>query len=81
MRTTITIDDELYASVRAVARERGVSISEVFQEAARVLLAGRPVEAEPFELITYGRGGPLHGIDLDRIGLLLAAEDELTYPG
>jgi len=79
MRTTITLDDDLYGSLRARAAHLGCTVSSLVEEAVRVLLATpEPVE-EPFELITYGKGGPAEGIDLDRVGALLAADDEDTY--
>ena len=41
MRTTLTIDDDILATARAYATQRGVSVGEVVSELARLGLAPR----------------------------------------
>lgn len=77
MRTTIFVDDELGARFRDAARARGQSLSAFLCDAGRRALGTRSEDAAapPFDLITRGGTGPLPGIDLDRTGELLVAED------
>lgn len=81
MRTTILLDDELGAKLREVAKSRGMSLSAFLAEAGRSALAAEQghQEAEPFSLITRGGSGVYEGVDLDKSGQLLAAEDERDY--
>ena len=59
-----------------------MSVSAFIRGAVRQALSAELAAPEvPFRLITYGRGGTLPGIDLDRLSELLAAEDESTYGG
>ena len=51
------------------------------EEAARLLLANPERSDGPFELVSYGSGGPRGGLDIDRTGALLAAEDQARYGG
>ena len=74
MRTTVTLDPDLAAKLRALARERGVSFKEAINNALRIGLAGGTETARPYELPTR----PMRlrpGIDLDK-ALRLAAELE-----
>jgi hypothetical protein len=79
MRTTILLDDELGRRLRETARKRGQSLSAFLAEAGRAALDAGTTDEEPFELITRGGRGVLPGVDLDRTGDLLAAEDESCY--
>jgi plasmid stability protein len=79
MRTTISLDDDLYSSLRERAARMGCSVSRVIEDAVRVALSTPEPTEEPFVLITYGEGGPVDGVDLDRVGALLAADDEGAY--
>jgi hypothetical protein len=82
MRTTISIEDRLGERVKRKAADEGLSVSAYI---ARVLddalkrTEQRPVAA--FRLITAGEGGVHPGVDLDRTGELLVAEDEASYGG
>jgi hypothetical protein len=75
MRTTITLDEDLAAKLRALARERGVSFKEALNSTLRLGLArGEGGAPRPYKLRTR----PLRlrpGIDLDK-ALVLAAELE-----
>lgn len=80
MRTSIILDDELAEQFRARAREKGQSLSAFLADAGRAALrAEGEVEQEPFEVLTYGEGGPIIGVNLDKYSELLVAEDEETY--
>lgn len=82
MRTTVTLDDELYATVRAHAADSGSTVSAVVEEALRLLLAAdRPAPPHAFELVTFGGSGLQPGATLSGYGALLAAEDADRYKG
>lgn len=81
MRTTIILDDHLGERLRQEARKRKQSFSAFLAEAGRQALGESVKNApeEPFNLITYGKDGVVSGVDLDKTGALLAAEDEEAY--
>jgi hypothetical protein len=80
MRTTILLDDELGARLRAHARKEGKSFSEYLANAGRRALESEAEKhVEPFQLITFRGEGAMEGIDLNKTGELLAAEDLATY--
>jgi hypothetical protein len=63
-----------------MARRKGISMSALLAEAGRAALrAETEGEPPPFVLVTYGSGGPLPGVDLDRTSELIAGEDEATF--
>lgn len=65
MRTTVTLDPDVAAKLRAVARERGVSFKEALNNALRLGLVGGGGSARPYRLPTR----PMrlrHGVDLDK---------------
>ena len=74
MRTTVTLDADLAAKLRALARERGVSFNEALNSALRRGLAGGGGGPRPYRLPTR-RMGLREGIDLDK-ALRHAAELE-----
>ncbi len=77
MRTTVTLDDDVVASLERIQQERRVSFKEAINSTLRVGLAGER-EARPYRLPTY-RMGVRPGIDLDRaLQLDAALEDEET---
>jgi hypothetical protein len=64
MRTTIALDDQLLASAKRRARERGETLGQVVEDALRRELA-EPAEVEPLAVPVFRGGeGPLPGIDL-----------------
>lgn len=77
MRTTVTLDPDIAAKVRAVAKERGISFKEALNSLLRAGLAPKGAAA-PFEVDARPMGIRA-GIDLDR-ALRLASdiEDEET---
>ncbi len=72
------LDDHLCDLMRRAARERGQSLSAFLSEAGRLHLAERGV-VKPFSLLTQGGSGVREGVELDRVGGLVAAEDEGAY--
>ena len=74
MRTTITLDPDVAAGLRTLARERGISFRAAVDLVLRRGLAEAAVSARPFRVQTR----PLNlrpGVDLDR-ALALAAQLE-----
>jgi hypothetical protein len=77
MRTTLTLDDDLAAKLKSVARERGISFKEAVNSTLR---AGFAVEREPrrYRQRTY-RMELREGVDVEKALRLAAAfEDEAT---
>ena len=56
MRTTLNVDDDVLASARALAQERGISVGAALSDLARRGARPRSV----------ARGGPIPGFVVDR---------------
>lgn len=71
VRTTITIDEQVYREAKAVAARSARTVSQVIEDAVRSSLrSGATAPAELDALPTFGRGGTLPGVDLaDRSAL------------
>jgi hypothetical protein len=81
MRTTITLDDRLFAQLKKRAAESGTSISRLVEQAVRLLIrtpaaAKRP---ERFELVTFGQGGRFSRQNIDKTSALLEADDVTRF--
>lgn len=74
MRTTVTLDPDLAAKLRALARERGVPFKEVLNSALRRGLAREAGAPRPYRLASRPLG-LRPGIDLEH-ALRLAGELE-----
>jgi hypothetical protein len=74
MRTTVTLDSELDAKLRALARERGISFKEALNSTLRRGLASGGGPPGRYRLASR-RLGLRPGVDLDR-ALRLAGELE-----
>ena len=74
MRTTVTLDPDVAARLKAVARERGVPFKVALNDAVRSGLDSSALPARPYRVPTRPMG-LLPGVDLDR-ALRLAADDE-----
>jgi hypothetical protein len=74
MRTTVTLDPDLAARLKALARERGVTFKEALNSALRRGLSEGDEKARPYRQRTYTMG-VRPGIDLTK-ALQLAAELE-----
>jgi hypothetical protein len=77
MRTTITIQDDLYRRVKSEAAATGRSVGELIEDALRDALAPRPAAASArVTLPTVRGGGPMPGVNLDSNAALLDLMDE-----
>lgn len=78
MRTTVTIDPDLAAKLRRIARERGISFKEALNAMLRAGMGARAGTARPYRLPAR-RLGLRPGIDLDKaLHLAAVLEDEET---
>lgn len=65
MRTTVTIDDQVFREAKKRAAEEGRTLGELISEALRERFARRSTPArEPYTTLTAGEGGPLPGVDI-----------------
>ncbi|HTW41193.1 MAG TPA: CopG family transcriptional regulator [Solirubrobacteraceae bacterium] len=74
MRTTVTLDPDVEAKLRAVMRERGVSFKAAINDAVRAGLGGTIPAARPYRMPTAPLG-VRPGVNLDK-ALMLAGEME-----
>lgn len=74
MRTTITVDDDLFASLQRLARERGTSFKQVLNATLRSGLQPAAEDRPAYRMPT-GRLGLREGVDITR-ALRLAGELE-----
>ena len=79
MRTTLTLDDDVAAKLKAEARKSGRPFREVVNDSLRRgLLARRTCQgAQPFKIEARDLGGLKPGLSLDCIARLL---DEVEGP-
>lgn len=76
MRTTVTLDPDVAARLKAMARERGISFKEALNTAVRAGLGGGRRVARPFKHVPQPMG-LRPGVTLDKALQLAAAfEDE-----
>jgi len=78
VRTTVTIDADLVAKLRRIARERGVSFKEALNTALRAGMGASLGPARPYRL-RVRRLGLRPGLDLDKaLHLAAGLEDAET---
>lgn len=78
MRTTVTLEPDLAAQLRQLAKDGDMSFKEAINSTLRRGLTARQTAAEPYTMPTYDMG-LRPGIDLIKAGTLAAAlEDEAT---
>jgi hypothetical protein len=78
MRTTVTLDPDVAAKLKAVARERGISFKQALNQAVRAGLGAQRRSVRRFEQPTHPMGLRA-GLDLDKaLQLAAALEDEET---
>jgi len=58
MRTTVTLDPDVVASLKIYIREKGVSFKEAINTAIRMGLGGPKKNRKPFRQKTYNMGVP-----------------------
>lgn len=79
MRTTLTLDEDVAAKVKAEVRRSGRSFKETVNELLRrALTFPRPGKSR-FVIRPRNMGGPLPGINLDCASRLLAQLDDEDY--
>ena len=73
MRTTLTLDDDVAAKLRAEARRKGRPFREVVNDALRRGLAARssPAAREPFSIEPRDLGNLRPGLSLDNVADLI----------
>lgn len=81
MRTTVTLQDDLYLEVRKLAVARGCTVGSVLEDAITLLLvrlreASDATTASLPELPTFSGGGVQPGVDLDSNASLSEILDE-----
>jgi hypothetical protein len=83
MRTTILLDDHLYAEAKKFAVETGRTVTAVIEDALRETLARRKPNVKPTRVrLPVCRGGRLlPGVDLDNTAALLDIMDGIRDPG
>lgn len=74
MRTTVTLDPDVAARLKAVARERGLSFKATLNDAIRAGLNASTNKQTPYRVPARPMG-LRPGVDLDH-ALRLAADDE-----
>lgn len=74
MRTTVTLDPDVAAKLRATARDRGISFKEALNSSVRRGLTSADPPPRPYR-VPVRRLGVKPGVDLNR-ALRLAAELE-----
>lgn len=82
MRTTIRLNDQLFADVKRLAAETGRTLTAVIEDSLRQALARRKSERprRPIKLKTF-RGKGLHpGVDLDDSAALRELMDRENAP-
>ena len=81
MKTTLVLEDALVERVRQLAKERGVSMSSVVEEAIARMLAEQPAEnaRPPIDLPSFNSGGWLVDIT-DRNAIYDALDDPSENP-
>jgi hypothetical protein len=78
MRTTVRIDDDLYATVKARAARSGRTVAEVIEDALRRAMTESTTASGAAlpPLPTFGGSGVLPGIDLASNAALRDSMDE-----
>lgn len=72
MRTTLTLDQDVAAKLKAAARRTGRPFRQVVNDALRRgLLSDRPARRTPFRVKARSLGGLRPGLQVDDIGELL----------
>lgn len=73
MRTTLTLDDDVAAKLKAEARRAGRPFREVVNEALRrgLVARGGPSPREPFKIKPRDLGSVRPGLSLDNVGDLI----------
>ena len=66
MRTTITIDDQIFLEAKQLAADSHKTFANVVEDALRSSLVKKKAKNKnTVSLVTAGEGGLVHGVDLD----------------
>ncbi len=76
MRTLLNIDEKLLNYAKHRALEERLSLTQLVENALRVLLAKSPKSDEKVRLVTASGAGLKHGVDLDNSASLRAILDD-----
>ncbi len=81
MRTTLTLDDDVAAKLKAESRRAGRSFREIVNDALRRGLASQRVTAQrrPFKITTRDLGDLKPGLSLDNLAELIERVDGPLY--
>jgi Ribbon-helix-helix protein, copG family len=80
MRTTVTLSEPVLRTAKRQAAERGVTLSELVEDALRFQLARQPSSAAtPFQLHTVRGTLVQPELDLDRTSALETLDDESKF--
>ena len=81
VRTTITIDEDVAARLRAFMRESGMGLKAALNATLRVGLEAHSVRSasKSYNAPTFDLGKANAGIDLDRIGEVVETLEGPTY--
>ena len=81
MRTTLTLDDDVAAKLKAEQRRAGRTFREVVNEALRQGLASQRVTAEPrsFKIAARDLGDLKPGLSLDNVSELIERVEGPLY--
>jgi hypothetical protein len=82
MASTITIDDEIFEQLKARAARESTSVRRLIEDSLRVAILtpqDQPPAEQPFELVTFGKGGQFTTYDVDRTSALLELDDIATH--
>jgi hypothetical protein len=81
MVTTISIDDEIFEQLRARAAREATTVNQLIEDSLRGAVRTHDEHAseEPFELVTFGKGGQFTSYDVDRTSALIELDDIATH--
>lgn len=66
MRTTISIDDQLFLAAKQLATDSNKSFANIIEDALRTIFALKKNQiTKTISLVTTGNGGLIHGVNLD----------------
>lgn len=78
MRTTVSIDDQVFRDAKRQAADEGRTLGDLITEALRARLGQRAGKTEgPYKVVTFAGGGPLPGIDITNNAAVRDAMDDI----
>lgn len=70
MSTSIELNEQLVADAANFAARTGRTVAEVIEDAVREKLTKSGAKSPPIELVRYGKGGVMPGVDLSNLASL-----------